>query len=69
MSEILSMLAVIPRLLTVVAAELPAPPSERPALAALLAAADNSRLVCLWPALRVAVTERRRSHSASEIRH
>ncbi|WP_127503086.1 hypothetical protein [Actinoplanes solisilvae] len=35
------------------------PPEERPALAVTLAAADSSRRLRLWPALRVAVTARR----------
>ncbi|GLY95974.1 hypothetical protein [Actinoplanes sp. NBRC 103695] len=35
------------------------PPEERPALARLIAAADSSRRLRIWPALRVAVAARR----------
>ncbi|MFF5288280.1 hypothetical protein [Paractinoplanes globisporus] len=35
-------------------------PDERPALAEVLAAADSSRRLRLWPALRIAVAVRRR---------
>lgn len=37
------------------------PHEERPALAELLAAADSSRRLRLWPALRCAVSARRSS--------
>lgn len=36
------------------------PPEERPALAQVIAAADSSRKLRLWPALRLAVRARRR---------
>ncbi|GAA4942337.1 hypothetical protein [Actinoplanes utahensis] len=41
------------------------PPEEREALARLLAACDSSRRLRLWPALRLAVRERRRQLTTS----
>jgi hypothetical protein len=40
------------------------PPEERDGLAQLIAAADSSRKLRLWPALRAAVAGRRRRRSA-----
>jgi putative exporter of polyketide antibiotics len=69
--ETLMVLAVVGLVLVVIAAEIIAavlpilivitlvPPEERPALAELLAAADSSRRLRLWTALRVAVKARR----------
>jgi len=56
-SEILS--ALLPLLVVVTLV----PPSERQGLAELLAAADSSRRLRFWSALRVAVAIRRRQHA------
>jgi hypothetical protein len=47
--------AVLPLILVIALVK----PEERPVLAELLAAADSTRRLRLWPALRIAVTARR----------
>jgi hypothetical protein len=49
--------AVLPLLIVVTLV----PPAERGSLADVIAAADSSRRLRLWPALRVAVAARRRA--------
>jgi hypothetical protein len=57
--------AVLPMLIVV----LFVPPAERFGLAALLAAADSSARLRLWPALRLAVIARRRARSTTTPPH
>jgi uncharacterized membrane protein len=56
--------AVLPILVVIVLV----PPEERDGLAQLIAAADSSRKLRLWPALRAAVASRRRARSVQEER-
>ena len=65
---VIVMMEVIAAVLPVVVVILLVPPHERAGLAELIAAADSSRRLRMWPALRVAVRARRQSRVVRQSR-